>query len=141
MIHQYLKEVINGQDLSYDSACHLAHCLMNEDFNPLHVSALLACLKVKGETYQEISGFARGLKDNAIHISPKSKDLYDIVGTGGDGADTFNISTTCAFVLAGAGLRIAKHGNRSISSKCGSADVLEALGVNIHLTPRQIESQ
>ncbi len=141
MIHQYLKEVINGENLSYDKACQLAHCLMKDDFNPLHVSALLAGLKVKGETYQEISGFARGLKDNAVQISPKSKNLYDIVGTGGDCANTFNISTTCAFVLAGAGLRIAKHGNRSISSKCGSADVLESLGVNIQLTARQIETQ
>jgi anthranilate phosphoribosyltransferase len=141
MIHQYLKNIINGQNLSYEDSCDLAHCLMNQELNPLHVSALLSGMKVKGETYQEISGFARGLKDNAVQISPKSRDLYDIVGTGGDCANTFNISTTCAFVLAGAGLRIAKHGNRSISSKCGSADVLEALGVNIHLTPSQIEAQ
>jgi len=140
-IQPYLKTVINGDNLSFDQACELATQLMETELNPIQVSGLLTALKTKGETYEEISGFALGLKNNAISIKPNRTKFYDIVGTGGDGADTFNISTTCAFVLAGTGLNIAKHGNRSISSRCGSADVLHELGVNIHATPENIENQ
>jgi len=140
-IQKYLKTIISGNNLSYEESCNLSTKLMETEINPIQVSALLASLKTKGETYEEVSGFAMGLKNNAVKIKPTRTKFYDIVGTGGDGANTFNISTTCAFVLAGAGLNIAKHGNRSISSKCGSADVLHQLGVNIHATPENIENQ
>lgn len=140
-IQKYLNTIIRGKDLTYDESCTLSSRLMETEIQPIQVSALLASLKTKGETYEEISGFAMGLKNNAIKLNPTRTTFYDIVGTGGDGADTFNISTTCAFVLAGAGVNVAKHGNRSISSKCGSADVLHQLGVNIHGTPETIEDQ
>lgn len=137
----YLKDVMKGENLNYEDAAYLATELMAKELNPIQVAGLLTALKTKGETYEEISGFAMGLKNNAITIQSKRKDFYDIVGTGGDGADTFNISTSCAFVLSGAGVNIAKHGNRSISSKCGSADVLEALGVNIQASSELITRQ
>lgn len=137
----YLETIFSGQDLSYTEASTLATQLMETELNPIQVAGLLAGLKTKGETYEEISGFAKGLKNNAIKLHPNRTKFYDIVGTGGDGADTFNISTTCAFVLSGTGINVAKHGNRSISSRCGSADVLHQLGVNIHATPENIENQ
>ena len=137
----YLKDVMQGQDLKYEDACYLATGLVERELNAIQVAGLLTALKTKGESYEEISGFAMGLKNNAINIGSKRHEFYDIVGTGGDEADTFNISTTCAFVLSGAGLNVAKHGNRSISSKCGSADVLEALGVKIQATSDQIGRQ
>lgn len=140
-IREYLKTVARGENLTFEEARDLSNELMAGEIDPIQVSGLLVGLKVKGETCDEISGFARGLKLNAIKLSPKRTGFYDIVGTGGDGADTFNISTTCAFVLSGAGLNIAKHGNRSISSQCGSSDVLDHLGVNIHGTPQCIEEQ
>ncbi len=137
----YLNALYSGYHLSYDDAIEASTVLMEEEVKSSQVAALLSALKTKGETYEEISGFATGLKNHAILINAEREDFYDIVGTGGDGAHTFNISTTCAFVLSGAGLNIAKHGNRSISSKCGSADVLEALGINIHSTAHNIEHQ
>ncbi|MBN2897766.1 MAG: anthranilate phosphoribosyltransferase [Clostridia bacterium] len=138
---KYLKEVMQGKDLSYEVACEVSTQLMQSDLEAVQVAGLLAALKTKGETYEEISGFAKGLKNHAVTIPTQKDGFYDIVGTGGDGADTFNISTTCAFVLSGSGLDIAKHGNRSVSSKCGSADVLEALGVNIEATADNISIQ
>ena len=93
------------------------------------ISAYLTAIRIKGETTDEISGSAAGMNKKAVHITPDVKDYVDCVGTGGDGTNTFNISTTSAFVIAGAGAATAKHGNRAVSSKCGAADVLEALGV------------
>jgi anthranilate phosphoribosyltransferase len=96
---------------------------------------------MKGETPDEITGAATVMREKALHIAPRSKEyLVDTCGTGGDGSNTFNISTAAAFVAAGAGAIVAKHGNRSVSSKCGSADVLEALGVNISLSPEQMKT-
>ncbi len=141
IIQKHLKTIVMGEDLSYEESLLLSTNLIKTKLNPILVSALLTSLKTKGETYEEISGFAKGLKNNATHINSKRVNFYDIVGTGGDGSDTFNISTTCAFVLSGAGINIAKHGNRSISSKCGSADVLASLGVNILSSPDMIEDQ
>ncbi|MCK5763665.1 MAG: anthranilate phosphoribosyltransferase, partial [Clostridiales bacterium] len=140
-IQNYLKTIANGENLSYEESLLISTNLMETKLNPILVSALLASLKTKGETYDEVSGFAKGLKNNAIHLKSKRTNFYDIVGTGGDGSDTLNISTTCAFVLAGANVNIAKHGNKSISSKCGSADVLATLGVNILSNPDMIETQ
>src|SRR5712664_636431 len=105
------------------------------------IVALLSALRTKGENIEELLGFARAMRRNATPIFNDSSRtetlLVDTCGTGGDASGTFNISTTAAFVAAGAGVRVAKHGNRSISSKCGSADVLEALGVNIQLSPER----
>lgn len=102
------------------------------------VAAFLAALRMKGESVEELIGCARAVREGITPVSPKRKDLVDISGTGDDLAGTFNISTTAALVAAGAGLAIAKHGNRSVSSQCGSADLLENLGVNLELTPQQM---
>ena len=112
------------------------------------IAALLVALHMKGETVEEIVGFAEAIRaaavplqlraDSILDASGTGRDaLVDTCGTGGDASGTFNISTATAFVVAGAGVRVAKHGNRSVTSKCGSADVMEALGVNIHLSPAQ----
>lgn len=102
------------------------------------VAAFLAALRMKGESVEELIGCARAVREGITPVSPKRKDLVDISGTGDDLAGTFNISTTAALVAAGAGLAIAKHGNRSVSSQCGSADLLENLGANLELTPQQM---
>lgn len=112
--------------------------VMEGSATPAQIAAFMIGLRVKGETVDEITGCARMMRSKASSIHPKVEHLVDTCGTGGDGANTFNISTTSAFVVAGAGLPVAKHGNRSVSSACGSADVLEALGVNINLTPKQV---
>ena len=106
--------------------------------SPALVAAFLTALRMKGETVEELIGCAKAIRLGVRRVSPHRKDLVDICGTGDDRADTFNISTTAALVAAGAGLAIAKHGNRSVSSQCGSADLLEALGVNLELTPEQM---
>lgn len=104
------------------------------------IAAYLMALRMKGETHDEIAGSARAMRANAHHVPTRfdAAELLDTCGTGGDKSGTFNISTTVAFVAAGAGIRVAKHGNRAASSKCGSADVLQALGVNLDLTPEQV---
>ncbi len=106
--------------------------------SPAQVAAFLAALRMKGESVEELIGCARAVRMGTTPVLPERKDLVDISGTGDDQAGTFNISTTAALVAAGAGLGIAKHGNRSVSSHCGSADLLEALGVNLELTPQQM---
>lgn len=141
MMTDYLKQLTAGKDLSFEESMEIASQLMDATVDEIKVASLLTALKTKGETYEEISGFAMGLKKHALPIISDRKILYDIVGTGGDGADTFNISTTTAIVLAGAGLNMAKHGNRSVSSRCGSGDVLEALGINIQTSKEQMENQ
>ena len=104
------------------------------------MAAALAALRVRGETPDEIAGFAQAMRENAVRVNVRPREvLLDVVGTGGDGAHTFNISTTTAFVVAGAGVPVAKHGNRAASSRAGSADVLEALGVNLDAPPEIIE--
>ncbi len=106
--------------------------------SPAQVAAFLAALRMKGESVDELIGCARAVRKGTTPVRPERRDLVDISGTGDDLAGTFNISTTAALVAAGAGLGIAKHGNRSVSSHCGSADLLEALGVNLELTPQQM---
>ena len=105
---------------------------------PALVAAFLTALRMKGETVEELIGCAKAIRQGVMRVSPHRKDLVDICGTGDDRAGTFNISTTAALVAAGAGLAIAKHGNRSVSSECGSADLLEAMGANLELTPEQM---
>ncbi|GEM90821.1 anthranilate phosphoribosyltransferase [Oceanithermus desulfurans] len=132
-----LHKVLDGKTLTQDEARALMGRMMAGELSPVQTAALLAALKVRGETPDEIAGFAHAMREAARPVQVKG-ELVDVVGTGGDGAGTFNISTTVAFVLAAAGLRVAKHGNRAASSKSGSADLLEALGVNIELEPERV---
>lgn len=99
----------------------------------------MGALTTKGETFAELAGAARAMRKKAVRIETAGTDVIDTCGTGGDGANTFNISTTTAFVVAGCGVTVAKHGNRSVSSQCGSADLLEALGVKIDIDPEIVE--
>jgi anthranilate phosphoribosyltransferase len=113
--------------------------IMQGQATPAQIGAFLTALRMKGEAVTEIAGCARAMRRSALRVRPqRAETLVDTCGTGGDGAGTFNISTTAAFVVAGAGQPVAKHGNRSVSSQCGSADVLEALGVNLDLSPDQV---
>lgn len=134
-----IKSVVEGKSLSMDEAKRVMNLMLSGEASQAQLGAFLTGLRMKGETLDEIVGCATVLRDKAEHISPKADHYVDIVGTGGDGSYSFNISTTSAFVAAGAGVPIAKHGNRAISSKSGSGDVLEALGVNIMSEPEAVE--
>lgn len=134
-----IKSVVEGKSLSMDEAKRVMNLMLSGEATQAQLGAFLTGLRMKGETLDEIVGCATVLRDKAEHISPKSDNYVDIVGTGGDGSFSFNISTTSAFVAAGAGVPIAKHGNRAISSKSGAGDVLEALGVNIMAEPDAVE--
>jgi anthranilate phosphoribosyltransferase len=112
---------------------------MRGDATPSQISAFITALRMKGETVEEISGLAEKMREHAVNIYPHAKNLVDTCGTGGDVSGSFNISTVSALVAAGAGVAVAKHGNRSVSSRCGSADVLEALGVKIDIDPKRVE--
>ena len=128
-----LEKLCNGENLTYDEAYEMMDMMMKGRLNPSFVAALLTALKIKGETVNEISACATAMRDNAITLDDED-DALDIVGTGGDNAKTFNISTISSFIIAAAGIKVAKHGNRSVSSLCGSADCFEKLGVNIKTT-------
>ena len=138
MIKETIAKLVSRKDLTGTEAEEVMHEIMRGDATSTQIGAFLIALCMKGETVQEIAGFARAVRANAIHVTPKRNSLLDTCGTGGDGSKTFNISTTISFVAAGAGQAIAKHGNRSASSKCGSADLLQVLGVNLDLTPEQV---
>ena len=135
-----LHKVVGGENLTEQEASAALQHILRGEAEAVFVAALLTALRMKGETVDEIVGFARAMRAHAAPIpcrTVKPEQMVDTCGTGGDHADTFNISTVSVFVVAGAGLPVAKHGNRSISSRCGSADVLEAIGANIQLTPEQ----
>lgn len=132
----FLAKVVDGVSLTAGEAREAMDCIMSGGATDAQISAFIVALRMKGETVEEITGFARAMRAKAA-VVPNSTDAVDIVGTGGDLSNTFNISTTAAFVIAGAGQAVAKHGNRSVSSKSGAADVLEALGVKIGMTPLQ----
>ena len=140
MLKPYIQKVINSKNLSIEEAAAAMSIIMDGEATDAQIGSYLTALRMKGETVEEITGSARSMREHAAPISLKRKSdtLLDIVGTGGDGAHTFNISTTAAFVIAGAGRTVAKHGNRAASSKCGSADVLAEMGVNLDLTPEQV---
>ncbi len=139
-IREAIDKVITGKDLSRREAADVMEAIMNGEATPAQISAFVTGLRLKRETVEEISGCAEIMRRKATAIrTPKGRVVVDTCGTGGDRSNTFNISTAAALVAAGAGVTVAKHGNRSVSSKCGSADVLKALGVNIDAPPETME--
>lgn len=137
MIEEVIVKIVDKQDLTYDEAYTVMNEIMSGKTTPVQNAAFLAALSTKSaraETAEEIAGCAAAMRDNATKVET-DMDLMEIVGTGGDNAGSFNISTTSALVVAAAGIKVAKHGNRAASSKCGTADCLEALGVNIDQSP------
>ncbi len=136
---QTLNQVINGQNLSFADMQALMRQVMAGELTPAQMAAVLVALRIKGETVDEIAAAASIMRELSTKVSiSRATHLIDTCGTGGDGILTFNVSTVSAFVAAAAGAQVAKHGGRSVSSSCGSADVLEALGVNVNLTPAQV---
>jgi anthranilate phosphoribosyltransferase len=135
-IQEAIKLITSEKNLSITQASDVFNEIMTGGATDAQIAAFIVALRMKGETPEEITGAAMVMREKATHVVPDDpRYVVDTCGTGGDGAHTFNISTAAAFVAAGAGARVAKHGNRSVSSKCGSADVLEALGVNISIDP------
>ncbi len=140
MLKPFIAKTINRIDLTADEAQEAMSVIMTGQATQAQIGAYITALRMKGETIPEITGSVRAMRSVALKVKlPQTGEfVYDIVGTGGDGAHTFNISTAAAFIVAGTGRKVAKHGNRAQSSHCGSADVLSALGVSLDLTPEQI---
>lgn len=136
MIREAIIRLARRENLSYEAAEACMHEIMNGEATPVQMSAYLTALSLKGETIDEITASAAGMRQHCVRLL-HNVDALEIVGTGGDGSNSFNISTTAALVVSAAGVPVAKHGNRAASSRCGAADVLEALGVNIHIPPEQ----
>jgi anthranilate phosphoribosyltransferase len=136
----FLHAVTERRNLSVAEAREAMEGILRGEVSAVQIAAFLTALRMKGETVDELVGFARAMRQMAVRIDAglNGEPLLDTCGTGGDGQSTFNISTIAAFVVAGAGLRVAKHGNRSISSQCGSADLLESLGIAVSLAPEQV---
>jgi anthranilate phosphoribosyltransferase len=137
MIKESIATLVEGRSLSFDQASGAMEEIMGGEATPAQIGAFLTALRIKGETAEEIAGLASVMRAHATPVRA-SGPLIDIVGTGGDGSGSFNISTAAAFVVAGAGLKVAKHGNRAATSRCGAADVLEALGVKIDLSAEKV---
>jgi anthranilate phosphoribosyltransferase len=140
VIAQAIAAVVEGQDLTAEQAAGVMHQIMSGEATPAQIGAYLTALRMKGETVEEIAGSARVMREMATRIRVDDPLVVDTCGTGGDRSGTFNISTTSAFVLAGGGITVAKHGNRAVSSRAGSADVLIALGVNVEQPPEAVEA-
>jgi anthranilate phosphoribosyltransferase len=136
LMNEAIKKLVEQQDLTPEEARAVMDTIMEGRATPAQIGGFLTALRMKGETPVEIAAFARVMREHAIMVKPRVQGtLVDTCGTGGDGAQTFNISTTAAFVAAGAGVPVVKHGNRGVSSRCGSADVLTALGVSLSVDP------
>jgi anthranilate phosphoribosyltransferase len=138
MIQEALARVLDGRDLSREDAREVMGEIMRGEATPAQMGGFLVALRAKGETADEIAGCAEAMREHVLPVRPHRDDLVDTAGTGGDQAHTLNISTAAAVVAAAAGAAVAKHGNRAVSSACGSADVLEALGFNLELPPERI---
>ncbi|MFC1541431.1 anthranilate phosphoribosyltransferase [Candidatus Latescibacterota bacterium] len=133
-----IKKVIEGIDLSREEALEVMELIMNGEATDAQIGGFLVAMRLKGETVEEISSFTQVMREKATKIEANALDILDTCGTGGDSSHTFNISTLTAFVAAGAGITVAKHGNRSVSSKCGSADLIRELGINIDIPPEKV---
>jgi len=136
---EYLNTIIRGENLSHETMTAMMGDIFSGNITSAQIGAFMAALATKGETFEELAGAAQAMRRKATRIQTMTQQVVDTCGTGGDASGTFNVSTTTAFVVAGCGICVAKHGNRSISSKCGSADVLEALGVNLNTDPEVVE--
>ncbi|MCD6156057.1 MAG: anthranilate phosphoribosyltransferase [Candidatus Atribacteria bacterium] len=134
-----LEKITSGERLDFSQAASLMKAIMEERISPLHTAAILASLRLRGEASEEIAGFASAMREKAVPFTIPTKEAVDNCGTGGDGKSTFNISTASALLGWACGVPIVKHGNRSISSKSGSADFLEALGIKIDLPPKEMQ--
>jgi len=139
MFREHLMRIVQGQNLSESQMAEMFTAIFSGSITDAQIGAMMAALATKGETFEELAGAARAMRRKASRIQPLGGPVVDTCGTGGDGLKTFNISTTTAFVVAGCGVTVAKHGNRSVSSQCGSADLLEALGVKLDTPPEIVE--
>ena len=139
MFRDNLRKITRRQNLSDDEMAETIGEIFSGTLSDALIGAFMAALATKGETFEELAGAARAMRRKAARIQVSASAVVDTCGTGGDGTGTFNISTTTAFVVAGCGVTVAKHGNRSISSRCGSADLIEALGVNLNASPDLVE--
>lgn len=137
MIKTAINTLVEGNNLDYETTKAVMGEMMDGKATDAQIASFITALSIKGETIEEITACAEVMRDRGIKLDTNGLDVFEIVGTGGDKAGTFNISTTAAFVIAGAGVAVAKHGNRSVSSKSGAADVLEMLGAKIDLTPEE----
>lgn len=140
MLKPSIQAVVEGESLSREQARQAMEIVMNGEASQPQIGAFLTALRMRGETDEELAGFAEVMREKAIRVplDGLTDAVVDTCGTGGDVSNSFNISTTAAFVAAGAGVRVAKHGNRAMTSRCGSADVLEGLGITIELAPEQV---
>ena len=139
MIQEAIDKLVSGCSLTQETAADAMRQIMAGEATEAQIGSLVTALRMKGETPEEIAGMAQVMRESSLHVEVEGP-LVDTAGTGGDASNTFNISTTAAFVIAGAGVRVAKHGNRAMSGATGSADVLEALGVKIDLSPEGVKT-
>ncbi len=140
MYKEIITKLIAGQNLTSAQAAGIINEILSGSLTDAQIAAFMTAMSIKGETFEELAGAAAAMRSKAARLQVTSSTVVDTCGTGGDGLDTFNISTAAAFVVAGAGITVAKHGNRGVSSKCGSADVLEQLGVNLEVDPETVEA-
>ncbi len=139
MLKEYLSKILCGENLTIDEATEVMNIIMGGEANPAQIAGLLVALKAKGEQAEEVAGFVRVMREHATKVALPDNDAVDGCGTGGDGSNSFNISTAAAVVASAAGVMVAKHGNRSVSSRCGSADLLEETGANIDPGREKVE--
>ena len=139
MFRDYLTKIIDRKNLTQSEMSEMIRLIFSGEVTDSQVGAFMAALATKGETFEELAGAAQAMRRKALRIEAPGQTVVETCGTGGDGANTFNISTTTAFVVAGCGVTVAKHGNRSVSSQCGSADLLENLGINLNTAPEIVE--